>query len=125
VLTFAPNARICLHARPTDMRKSFDGLCALVRGVFQADPLEWQPVSVRQPPGRSHQGAWLEHATFGSVDRGESSSSSGKTKVSASASHGLPTDPDLAAIVDAWPALPAALKAGIVAMIRAAGDAKA
>jgi len=40
MLTFAPNLRIYLHARPTDMRKSFDGLCALVRGVFQADPLD-------------------------------------------------------------------------------------
>ena len=40
MLTLAPNLRIYLHARPTDMRKSFDGLCALVRGVFQADPLD-------------------------------------------------------------------------------------
>jgi transposase len=40
MLTFAPNLRIYLCARPTDMRKSFDGLCALVRGVFQADPLD-------------------------------------------------------------------------------------
>jgi transposase len=40
MLTFAPNMRIYLHARPTDMRKSFDGLCALVRNVFQADPLD-------------------------------------------------------------------------------------
>lgn len=39
MLTFAPNLRIYVCARPTDMRKSFDGLCALVRGVFQADPL--------------------------------------------------------------------------------------
>ena len=38
MLTFAPNLRIYLHARPTDMRNSFDGLCALVRNVFQADP---------------------------------------------------------------------------------------
>lgn len=30
-----------------------------------------------------------------------------------------PPDPDLAAVVDAWPALPAAIKAGILAMIRA------
>jgi len=28
------------------------------------------------------------------------------------------TDPDLAAVVDAWPDLPEALKAGIVAMVR-------
>jgi transposase len=40
MLTFAANVRIYLHARPTDMRKSFDGLCDLVRGVFQADPLD-------------------------------------------------------------------------------------
>ncbi len=32
----------------------------------------------------------------------------------------LPDDPDLAAVVDAWPKLPAAIKAGIVAMVRAA-----
>jgi transposase len=40
MLTLAANVRIDLHARPTDMRKSFDGLCALVRNVFQADPLD-------------------------------------------------------------------------------------
>jgi len=32
-----------------------------------------------------------------------------------------PSDPDLAAIVKAWPALPAALKAGILAMVKASG----
>ena len=40
MLTFAPNLRIYLCVRPTDMRNSFDGLCALVRNVFQADPLD-------------------------------------------------------------------------------------
>jgi transposase len=40
MLTLAANVRIYLHARPTDMRNSFDGLCALVRNVFQADPLD-------------------------------------------------------------------------------------
>ena len=40
MLSFAANLRIFLHARPTDMRKSFDGLCGLVRGVLQADPLD-------------------------------------------------------------------------------------
>jgi transposase len=39
MLSFAPNTRIFLHARPTDMRKSFDGLCGLVRSVLEADPL--------------------------------------------------------------------------------------
>ena len=33
-----------------------------------------------------------------------------------------PTDPDLSAVVNAWPQLPSALKAGIVAMVRAAED---
>jgi transposase len=40
MLSFAPNIRIFLHAQPTDMRKSFDGLCGLVRGVLQADPTD-------------------------------------------------------------------------------------
>ena len=40
MLTFAPNPRIYLHTQATDMRKSFDGLSALVRGVFQADPTD-------------------------------------------------------------------------------------
>ncbi len=40
MLTLPPSLRIYLHARPTDMRKSFDGLSGLVRSVFQADPLD-------------------------------------------------------------------------------------
>jgi hypothetical protein len=32
----------------------------------------------------------------------------------------IPADPDLAAVIDAWDRLPAALKAGIVAMVKAA-----
>jgi len=40
MLSFAPHIRIFLHTRPTDMRKSFDGLCGLVRGVLQADPTD-------------------------------------------------------------------------------------
>jgi hypothetical protein len=31
-------------------------------------------------------------------------------------------DPDLRAVVEAWPTLPEAMKAGILAMIRAAGE---
>jgi transposase len=40
MLSFAAHTRIFLHARPTDMRKSFDGLCGLIRSVLQADPLD-------------------------------------------------------------------------------------
>jgi hypothetical protein len=37
-----------------------------------------------------------------------------------SATDALPADPDLAAVVAAWDRLPAAVKAGIVAMVQAA-----
>jgi transposase len=40
MLNFASSLRIFLHARPTDMRKSFDGLCGLVRSELRADPLD-------------------------------------------------------------------------------------
>jgi hypothetical protein len=33
---------------------------------------------------------------------------------------GCPQDPDLAAVVDAWSRLPEAIKAGILAMVKAA-----
>ena len=33
-----------------------------------------------------------------------------------------PADADLAAIIDAWPALPGAIKAGILAMVKAASE---
>ena len=38
---FFPEGRVRVHlfGRPTDMRKSFDGLSALVRNVMDADPL--------------------------------------------------------------------------------------
>ena len=39
MLTLAPAARIYLCLRPTDMRKSFDGLAALARQVIDEDPL--------------------------------------------------------------------------------------
>lgn len=34
-----------------------------------------------------------------------------------------PTDPELAAVVAAWPALPPAIRAGVVALVRAAATA--
>ena len=36
------------------------------------------------------------------------------------ATHLLPADPDLAAVIDAWDRLPDAIRAGIVAMVKAA-----
>jgi transposase len=40
MLSLTSNLRIYLHTRPTDMRKSFDGLSGLVRSVLGADPTD-------------------------------------------------------------------------------------
>jgi transposase len=39
MLSLPPTVRIFLCAAPADMRKSFDGLAALVRSFLDADPL--------------------------------------------------------------------------------------
>lgn len=50
-------------------------------------------------------------------------SKSGNTGAPSSGSPGpaAPADPDLAAVVAAWPDLPPALRAGVLALVRAAG----
>lgn len=40
MLSLSSQSRIFIHALPTDMRKSFDGLCGIVKGDFQKDILE-------------------------------------------------------------------------------------
>jgi len=45
---------------------------------------------------------------------------SGTNAETARAENALKTDPDLAILATAWPTLPAALKAGILAMVKAA-----
>ena len=40
MLTLGTHARIYLCTQATDLRKSFDGLCALVRNDFRADPTD-------------------------------------------------------------------------------------
>lgn len=37
MLSFPSQSRIFIHALPTDMRKSFDALCGIVKGDFQKD----------------------------------------------------------------------------------------
>lgn len=54
----------------------------------------------------------------GKIDNSEYSAAE---SAAAGAENG-PVDPDLQAVIDAWPALPAAVKAGILAMVRAAKD---
>lgn len=39
MITFSPAQRYYLYREPTDMRKSFDGLCGLVRSGLRRDPL--------------------------------------------------------------------------------------
>jgi transposase len=39
VLNLPPSVSIFVHTEPTDMRKQFDGLAALVRAVLDDDPL--------------------------------------------------------------------------------------
>jgi len=61
----------------------------------------------------------LEHpadSTGNSAVRDQSSAESGAVGAQTAFA-----DPDLAAVVEAWPSLPEAIKAGILAMIRAAG----
>lgn len=40
MLSVAPAPTIFLHTDATDMRKSFTGLCGLIRGVFGDDPAD-------------------------------------------------------------------------------------
>ena len=38
MLTLTPNAKVYLAAKPADLRRGHDGLCALVRGALELDP---------------------------------------------------------------------------------------
>ena len=38
MLSLPPSVRVFVCTTPTDMRKSFDGLCALVQSVLKQDP---------------------------------------------------------------------------------------
>jgi transposase len=40
MLSLSHSTRVFLHLPPTDLRKSFDGLCGLVREAFRADPTD-------------------------------------------------------------------------------------
>ena len=40
MLSISPSIRIFVHALPTDMRKGYNGLCAIVSGAFGKDVLQ-------------------------------------------------------------------------------------
>lgn len=57
-----------------------------------------------------------------SESRGKRESATARSKNVAILEDSLAIDPDLAAVIDAWPDLPDAVRAGIVAMVRAATE---
>ena len=72
--------------------------------------------------------AFLQYPQSGRVSKAQSYT--GLRSMGEPLADHLPTDtcqndPDLAAVVDAWPELPEALKAGIVAMVKADSPGKA
>jgi len=65
------------------------------------------PTASNPPDCEYRQGCWVYRKVSADVSRG--------------AGDAVPIDPDLALVIALWPDLPAALKAGILAMVRAAG----
>ena len=61
MLSFAPNIRVFLHAAPTDLRRSFDGLCGLVRSVLEADPLDGSLFLFVNRRGDRLKALWWDH----------------------------------------------------------------
>src|ERR1700733_3878541 len=51
MLSLAPGARIYLCTAPADMRKSFDGLCGLIRTWLHGDPLSGEVFVFRNKSG--------------------------------------------------------------------------
>ncbi|HEX5102184.1 MAG TPA: hypothetical protein VFV87_00125 [Pirellulaceae bacterium] len=62
--------------------------------------------------------AGIEHCPKSSANSGDGGQSG--AECGALGTQNAPLDPDLAAVVDAWPKLPEAIKAGILAMVTAA-----
>ena len=60
--------KIYLYAKPLDMRKSFDGLHAIVQSEFLRDIRCGRCVSVSQPPPGSHQADPLGSGRLGDLD---------------------------------------------------------
>jgi len=63
--------------------------------------------------------AGIEHCPKSSANKGDGGQSG--AECGALGAQNAPLDADLAAVVDAWPKLPEAIKTGILAMVTAAG----
>lgn len=62
MLTFGSSLPIHLCCNPTDMRKNFDGLCAIITGSFKKDPLrDGVFVFVNKPRDKMKLLVWDRH----------------------------------------------------------------
>jgi transposase len=85
MLTLPPSTRVFVAAKPTDMRRSFDGLFALVRDFLGEDPLSGHLFVFRNRAGDRLKVLWwdrdglaifykrLEEGTFRFPEAGEAS----------------------------------------------------
>lgn len=60
MMRIAPGVRVRLVAGATDMRRGFDGLCALVQGALKADPLSGQILVFRGRRGDRIKVLWFD-----------------------------------------------------------------
>jgi hypothetical protein len=74
-----------------------------------------------EPPSLSPQTPIPATETKGRTEGCQLSAQSDRNRPIQEARPGAPIDSDLAAVVASWPALPGPIRAGIVAMVRAAG----
>jgi transposase len=64
VLTLAPTVRIFVGVGPVDMRRSFDGLSAVVREVLRQDPLSGHLFCFRNRRGDRLKILWWDRSGY-------------------------------------------------------------
>ena len=64
ILNLPPSVRLFVCAEPTDMRKSFDGLAALVEHVLEQDPLSGHLFCFFNRRGDRCKILWYDHSGF-------------------------------------------------------------
>src|SRR5271154_5213143 len=60
MFTFSPSVRIFVHTKPTDMRKSFTGLFALVNNQLKQDPYSGSLFLFRSQRGNFMKALWFD-----------------------------------------------------------------
>lgn len=64
ILNLPPSVRLFICAEPTDMRKSFDGLAALVEHVLEQDPLSGHLFCFFNRRGDRCKILWYDHSGY-------------------------------------------------------------